>query len=66
MDWKQWLATIGGCAALFSIVPLMVWGGTGSWRRALSALREYLGVIGLLALVGGGVGLLMALATLIG
>ncbi len=64
--WKSTLLTLAACAAMFAIVPLMVWGGTGSWRRALEALRQYLGVLGLLALAGGGLGLLMALAEFIG
>jgi len=51
---------------MWAIVPLMVLGGTGDWRRALQALRQYLMVLGGLALVGGGVGLLMALAEFIG
>jgi hypothetical protein len=64
--WERTLLTVAACAAVFSIVPLMVLGGTGSWRRALEALRQYLGVLGLLALAGGGVGLLMVLAELLG
>lgn len=51
---------------MWAIVPLMVLGGTGSWRRAVQALRQYLMVLGGLALVGGGVGLLMSLATWVG
>lgn len=69
MEWNWWqktLALLAACCAMWAIVPLMVWGGTGSWRRALEALRQYLMVLGGLALVGGGVGLIMALATLIG
>lgn len=53
------LATI---AALFAIVPLMVWGGTGSWRHALHALKVYLQIMGGLAVIGGGLGLLMAIS----
>lgn len=69
MEWTWWqktLALAGAVAAMWSIVPLMVWGGTGSWRRALEALRQYLLVLGGLALVGGGVGLLMALGQWVG
>lgn len=69
MEWTWWqktLAFIGAVAAMWAIVPLMVLGGTGDWRRALQALRQYLMVLGGLALVGGGVGLLMALAEFIG
>ena len=49
-------------ACLFAIVPLMVWGGTGSWRHAVHALKQYLQIMGALALVGGGLGVLMAIA----
>lgn len=69
MEWTWWqktLALAGAIAAMWAIVPLMVWGGTGSWRRAFEALAEYLMVLGVLALLGGGAGLLMALATWIG
>ena len=69
MEWTWWqkiLALVGACFAMWGIVPLMVLGGTGSWRRALQALREYLMVLGILALLGGGFGLLVALAEFIG
>lgn len=39
-------------AALVSLVPLCVLAATGSWSRAWQALREYLLVIGLLAIPG--------------
>lgn len=69
MEWTWWqktLALIGALCAMWAIVPLMVWGGTGSLSRAFQALRQYLMVLGLLALAGGGVGLIMALATWLG
>ena len=69
MEWTWWqktLALLGAVTVMWAIVPLMVLGGTGDWRRALQALRQYLMVLGGLALVGGGVGLLMALAEFIG
>lgn len=62
MTWKQWLMMVGTCGALFAIVPLMVWGGSGDWRHALRALRQYLGILGALALLGGGLGLVMAVS----
>jgi len=69
MEWSWWqktLALAAACAALWGIVPLMVWGGTGSWRRALQALRQYLMVLAGFAVLGGGVGMLMVLAGAIG
>lgn len=47
---------------MFAIVPLMIWGGSGSWRAALHALKVYLQILGGIAVVGGGLGLLMAFA----
>lgn len=39
---------------MVAIVPLMVWGGTGDWRHALHALKEYASIIvGAFVLVGG-------------
>jgi hypothetical protein len=59
--WQQWLMFIGTLTAGVSIIPLMVWGGSGSWRRALQALREYLAIMGtLVAMVS-----LLALALLL-
>jgi hypothetical protein len=37
----QFLKVLAACAALVLLVPLFVWGATGSWRHALHALREY-------------------------
>ena len=51
---------------MFAIVPLMIWGGTGSWRHALHALRSFLGIMLGLAAVGGGLALLMVAAEYIG
>lgn len=59
---RSFFLALAVCAVLFAIVPLMVWGGTGSWRHALHALRVYLQIIGGLALLGGGLGLVMAVA----
>jgi hypothetical protein len=47
---------------MLAIVPLMVWGGSGSLRHAMHALKVYLQILGGLAVLGGGVGLLMAWA----
>jgi hypothetical protein len=35
------LKVAGVVACFVVLVPLMVWGGTGDWRHALHALREY-------------------------
>lgn len=59
---REFLLTLAACGALFLIVPLMIWGNTGSWRHALHALKVYLQIMAGLAAVGGGVGLLMAYA----
>lgn len=54
--------TVLALAATLAIVPLMVWAGSGSWRHAAHALRGYLIALGLLAALGGGLGLVMVLA----
>ena len=59
---QTFLLLIGTCAALLSIVPLMIWAGSGSWRAALHALKVYLQILGGLAVAGGGLGLIMAFA----
>lgn len=48
------------------IVPLIVWGGSGSWRRAFEALRGWWLIVGALFLVSGGAGLLAVLMESIG
>lgn len=57
---REFLIFTGTCLALIALVPLMVWGGTGSWRHALHALRQYAGILAGFVVVGGGLGLLMA------
>jgi hypothetical protein len=54
------LKTLGAIAALTLIVPLMVWAGTGSWRRALRALREYWLIMGVMASIVCSVGMIAA------
>lgn len=44
---------------MLAIVPLWVWGATGSWRRALQAGGTYLLILFMLLAVGAGLGLLM-------
>lgn len=36
------LKTVLALAVMVSIIPLAVWGGSGSWRAGLRALKEYL------------------------
>lgn len=62
MTWKQFLILVGTIGAMVAIVPLMVWGGTGSLSRAWDALRQYLKIMAAIVAIGGGVGLLMVLA----
>lgn len=62
MTWSKIPLLLLAIAGMWAIVPLMVWAGTGNWRRALEALRQYAWVMAALMLVGGGLGLAMALA----
>lgn len=48
------------------IVPLMVWGGSGSWRRAFGALRTWWLLVGGAFVVVGAVAMLLTLAEYIG
>lgn len=43
------------------IVPLMVWGGSGSWRRAFGALRTWWLIVGGAAVAIGALAVVMAL-----
>jgi hypothetical protein len=56
------IKTFAAIAAMSAIIPLMVWGGSGSWRHALYAWKSWAKVMGGFALVGGGLGLLMAIS----
>lgn len=60
--WEKWLLGVGTIAAMVSIIPLMVWGGTGSLGRAWDALRQYLIGAAVFVAVVGGLGLVMAVA----
>lgn len=53
--------TLGAIFVMTLIVPLMVWGGSGSWRRALGALRTYWLIMGGAFLLVGGLALLVSL-----
>lgn len=48
------------------IVPLMVWGGSGSWRRAADALRTWWRIVGGAFVAVAVLALLIALAEFIG
>lgn len=62
--YKAALLTLGiGC--MVAIIPLYIWGATGSWRAAMHALGSYIKIMGFLLAVGGGIGLLMSLGDLI-
>lgn len=58
---RSFLITVAVCLALVCIVPLMVLGGTGSWRHALNALKQYAKVLAFIAAAG----LVMAVITAI-
>lgn len=47
------LKTVGVILVMFSIIPLTVWAGSGSWRNAMQAFKEYMFIIGLI--IAGGV-----------
>lgn len=59
------LTLVAALAGLVALVPLIVWAGTGSWRHALHALREYLSIIVVAVLLVGGLALLITLAGII-
>lgn len=50
---------------MVSIIPLMVWGGTGSAKRAWEALRQYLGIMGAAVLVVSVLAILLTLGEVI-
>jgi len=47
-----------------SLVPLIVWAGSGSWRHALHALREYLIAMAVICVPALVLGLVVAVAEL--
>lgn len=42
------LKTAAVIAAMVAIIPLAVWAGSGNWRHAAHALKQYLIAIGVL------------------
>jgi hypothetical protein len=57
---RSFFATVLGLAVMLCIVPLWIWGASGSWRHAMHAARQYWAILAVLVAVGGGLGLLMA------
>ena len=49
-------------AVMSMIIPLMIWGGSGSWRGALHAWGAWAKIMGALTLVFGGLGLMVAIS----
>jgi hypothetical protein len=47
---------------LWTIVPLLLKGGTGGWRRALTSLRYYVNLAAVVLVVAGALGLAFAAA----
>lgn len=54
---REFLITTAVCAGLIAILPLMVRIGGGSWRHALHALRQYVGILLCFVIVGAVLGL---------
>lgn len=60
--WERWLLGIVSIGAMVMIIPLMVWGGSGSLSRAWEALRQYAVGMAVFVVVVGGFGMVMAVA----
>lgn len=58
----QVLKVVAAIAALSSVIPLCVWAITGNWRHALHAWKEWAKIMGVMALIGCGFGLIGFLA----
>lgn len=56
------LKTMAAIAAMSTVIPLMIWGGTGSWRGALHACGMWAKIVGTAFLVVGGFGVIMAIS----
>jgi hypothetical protein len=55
------LKTLGAVFVMTLIIPAMVWGGSGSFKRAMQALRTYWLIMGGAFLAIGGLALLVTL-----
>lgn len=47
---------------MIALIPLMVWGGSGDWRYALTALWEYVQIMGGMFLIVSTVALFAVVA----
>lgn len=58
------MAWVGALILLLALayIPASMLAATRSWRRAWDALRQYLKIMLAFAIVGGGIGLAMAIA----
>lgn len=59
-----WIAlkTCAAIAVMSAIIPLMIWGGSGSWRGALHAWGAWAKIMGGMVLIFGGFGMIMAVS----
>lgn len=56
------LKTFAAIGVMTMIIPLMIAGGSGSWRAGLKAWVAYLKIMGAMVAIFGGFGLVMAIA----
>lgn len=67
MDYLWTVAkTLAAIFVMSLIVPLMVWGGSGSWRRAFGALRTWWVLVGGAFVVVGALALVVFVLEFIG
>lgn len=48
----QFLKVVAAIAALSMVIPLYIWGATGSWRHGLHAWKQWAQIMGCIAVVG--------------
>lgn len=56
------LKTIAAIAVMSSIIPLMIWGGSGQWRAGLKAWASWAKIMGSMVVIFGGFGMIMAVS----
>lgn len=61
MDLSAWFGVLILLLAL-AVIPLSVWGVSGSLSRAMQALKQYLLIIGAFVVIGGGAGIIAAIS----